>query len=182
MPPAPVRAFALAAVLPCPDGIASSSLSQPRPSVRCPCCCQNRQSAPAASWPRSASPASIAQRTASTENRKPPEQALLGLVEEVIAPGDRASQGSLAFGQGSTTRNQQGETALKPGQHLLRGQHLYPRGGELDGERQPVQPSCYLCHRLGVLTGKSEAWLNSQGALREEPHCLGAIQGVEIGN
>src|SRR2546421_7588599 len=64
MPPAPVRAFALAAVLPCPDGIASSSLSQPRPSVRCPCCCQNRHSAPAASWPRSASPASIAQRSA----------------------------------------------------------------------------------------------------------------------
>src|SRR5207237_8060845 len=101
---------------------------------------------------------------------------------ERIGPGDRASQGSLALGQGSTTRNQQGETALEPGQHLLRGQHLYPRSAELDGERQPVQPSCYLCHRLGVLTGKSEAWLNSQGALREEPHCLGAIQGVEIGN
>src|SRR5438094_619410 len=171
MPPAPVRAFALAAVLPCPDGIASSSLSQPRPPVRRPVCCQNRPSPPGGF-----------QRPASTENRKPPEQALLGLVEEVIAPGDRASQGSLAFGQGSTTRNQQGETALKPGQHLLGGQHLYPRSGELDGERQAVQPSCYLCHRLSVLTGKSAAWLNRQGALREEPHCLGAIQGIEIGN
>src|SRR5437660_1259697 len=114
--------------------------------------------------------------------RPPPEQALLGLFKEVVAPRDRPSQGALSFGQRSTARSQQGETALETRQHLLRRQHLDPRGGQLDGERQPIQPARYLGHRLSILTGDPEAWLDSQGALREEPHCLGAIQGVEIGN
>ncbi len=121
-------------------------------------------------------------RPATTENRKPPEQALLGLVEEVVAPGDRPSQGSLSFGQRSTARSQQGETALETRQHLLRRQHLDPRGSKFDGEWQPIQPSRYLCHRLSIISSDPEAWLDCEGALREQPHCLGAAQGLDITN
>ena len=53
MPPAPASALARAGVGPCPEGSARTSSSHCRPSARCPRCCQNRHSAPAASWARS---------------------------------------------------------------------------------------------------------------------------------
>jgi hypothetical protein len=64
IPPAPVSALARAAVRPCGNGGARSASSQRRPSARWPRCCQNRHSAPAASWARSTSPASMAHRRA----------------------------------------------------------------------------------------------------------------------
>ena len=62
--PAPVSALARAGVGPCPEGMARTSSSQRRPSARCPRCCQNRHSAPAASWARWTKPASMAHRRA----------------------------------------------------------------------------------------------------------------------
>jgi hypothetical protein len=64
IPPAPARALARAGVGSRPEGRARSSSSRRRPSVRCPRCCQNRHSAPAAAWAGPASPRSMAQRRA----------------------------------------------------------------------------------------------------------------------
>src|SRR6185436_12758685 len=45
---------------------------------------------------------------------------------------------------------------IEPGEQRLRRQQSAPSGGQLDGERQAVQPAADLRDRLGVLAGQLE--------------------------
>ena len=65
---------------------------------------------------------------------------MLAVVEQVVAPGDRATQRLLPLRQVARAGRQQGEVVLEPGEDLVRRQELDPRGGELDRQRHAVQP------------------------------------------
>ena len=70
---------------------------------------------------------------------------------------------------------------LEPGQDLPGGQDLGPGGGQLDGQRQPVQPGADLRHRLGVLLGQLEAGPHRLGPLDEQPDRVGPAKGLGVG-
>src|SRR5437899_4808253 len=67
------------------------------------------------------------------------EEALLAFVQEVPAPGDRATQRPLPLREIASRRCEHVEPLSQLGQHRLRGQDLDSCGGELDRERQSVE-------------------------------------------
>ena len=79
-------------------------------------------------------------REAAREDAQPPEERSLLLVEQVVAPGDRRVEGLLAGGEVGGAALQQREAALEPLEQRLRLEDAHARGGELDRERQPVEP------------------------------------------
>ena len=93
------------------------------------------------------------QRAAAHEHTQPPEQRLLRLVQQVIAPGDRVSHGLLPGRQVVRAAGQHRQPAVQPGQQRRRGKQPHPGRGQLNGQREPVQPPADLRHgrcRLGV--------------------------------
>ena len=80
------------------------------------------------------------ERAAAREHREAREQLLLALVEQVVAPGDRRAKGSLALGGVARTAGQQRQPLLEPFEQRRRRQHLHARRGQLDRQRQPVEP------------------------------------------
>ena len=67
------------------------------------------------------------------------------------------------------------------GRICLGGQDLGPGGGQLDGQRQAVQPGADPRHRLGVLLGQLEAGPHRLGPLDEQPDRVGAAEGFGVG-
>ena len=104
------------------------------------------------------------ERAAAAEDRQPCEQLLLLGCEEVVAPLDRRAEGALAFGQVAGAPGQQRQPALEPLQDLGRRERLHPGGGELERERQLVEPAADRCHRVAVL----EAGIDGPRAGEEE--------------
>ena len=80
------------------------------------------------------------QLAAADEHGQPVEQPAGAGFEQVVAPRDRPAQRLLALRQVPRARREQREVVLEPGHDLFGRQELDPRGGELDGQRHPVQP------------------------------------------
>ena len=74
------------------------------------------------------------QSAAAAEDRESPEEPLLVLVEEVMRPGDRRSQGRVAL-VGVARAFEQIESRVEAPEQCFGREELRPRGGELDGER-----------------------------------------------
>ena len=90
--------------------------------------------------------------------------------EQVVAPSDGVAQRLLAGREVAGTSSQGGEAAVQPVAQRLRRQQLDPRRGQLDGERQAVQPADDLGHHSGVVRGQGEAraqCLRSRGEERD---------------
>ncbi len=77
---------------------------------------------------------------AAPEDGQPPEQRLLVRRQQVVAPGDGVAQGPLAGRQVARAAGQQRQPALHPLEHRPRRQRPDAGGGQLDRQRQPVQP------------------------------------------
>ncbi len=91
--------------------------------------------------PGAATTASASSRPeAAGEDRQPAEQPSIGLVEQLVAPVDRAAQRALAIGSIDCRNLQQVETSFEPVQQLGRRQQLQARRGKLERQRQTVQP------------------------------------------
>ena len=82
------------------------------------------------------------------EHREPREQPLLHRRQQVVAPQQRVAQRPLAGGDVARTVGQQLEPPLQAGEDLRGLQRPDARGGELDGERQPVEPRADLRHHV----------------------------------
>ena len=106
---------------------------------------------------------------AAGEDRQPIEQPPAAVVEQVVAPGDRAAQRLLAGRQVARAGGQDVELLLEPGEDRLGRQELDPRGGELDRERHAVQAGADRGDRRGVLVGDREAGPDRDGPLDEQP-------------
>ena len=107
---------------------------------------------------------------AAGEHRQAVEQPPGVLVEEVVAPGDRAAQRLLARRQVARAGGQQVELVLQPAEDRLGRQELDPRGGQLDGQRHAVEPGADGRHRGRVLVGDGEARPDRHRALDEQAH------------
>jgi hypothetical protein len=58
------------------------------------------------------------------EDRKSPKERLFVERQEVVAPGDRSSERLLSLGQITRAMHKQRQTAIEPGQHLVRVQDV----------------------------------------------------------
>ena len=74
-------------------------------------------------------------RGAADEHGAPGEKPLQRVVQEVIAPRDRAAERALPVGSIRRRAREQVEPLLQARQHRLRRQQLHARGCELDRER-----------------------------------------------
>ena len=90
------------------------------------------------------------------EHRQAPEQDLLRLGEQCVAPLDRAAQRALAREGRPAPRGEQPEHVVQPGGDLLRIEDACPRGGQLDGQRKAVEPVTDLRDRGRVSVGQLE--------------------------
>ena len=106
---------------------------------------------------------------AAREDRQPVEQPPAAVVEQVVAPGDRAAERLLARGQVARAGGQDVELVVEPGQDRVGRQDLDPRGGQLDRQRHAVQPGADGGDRRGVLVGHREARADRDGAFDEQP-------------
>ena len=92
------------------------------------------------------------ERAAAGEDREPAEEPLLGRRQQVVAPLDRAAAGSAAAPAGPARRRSGARAGRSIRASSSRGrQDLHPRGGELDRERQAIEPAADVDHRAGVL-------------------------------
>ena len=108
------------------------------------------------------------QAEAPGEHCQPGEQGLLVGRQQAEAPVERVAQGPLPFGQVTRSGGQHAHPVVEPGQQRLRGQQPDPGGGQLDGQRQAVQPTADLGDGLDVAPGQLEARGLGAGPGREQ--------------
>ena len=130
------------------DGEAADGLEHPEPRLgRIVAALQQAlvQQAVQRTGGRLAYPFGGLQRAASGEGGQPPEQGLLGLGEQVMAPFDGGAQCPVP-GLGVARPGEQVEPGIDPVQQLRRGVDAQPRGRQLQRQRQPVQPRAEPVH------------------------------------
>ena len=117
---------------------------------------------------------------AAAEHRQPVDEPPCPVVQQVVAPGDRAAQRLLALRDVAGSDRQQLEVMLEPSQDLIRRQELDPRRGELDGKRHPVQARRDPGHRgrIGVRDGEGRS--DGRRPRDEQPDRLELGQCLEI--
>src|SRR5918999_970286 len=76
----------------------------------------------------------------STEGRQAREEPLFLGLEQIMAPLDRASERALPLGEVAGAAGEEWEPALEPLEQRRGTEQLDPAGGQLDGQRQGVQP------------------------------------------
>ena len=91
---------------------------------------------------------------AADEHGQAPKQRLLALEQQVVAPGDRVAQRALALVGVQRAAGQQGQALVEAAQERLRRERAHPRCGQLDRERQAVEPAADLRDGRGVLVGE----------------------------
>ena len=106
------------------------------------------------------------------ERRKTREQGPCRRIEEVVAPLDRAAERALPVGQITGACREEVKGRAQPLQDRLGRKDLDARRGELDGERQAVEPRADLGDGARVRGRDAEVWLDRDCALDEEPHRL----------
>jgi len=67
---------------------------------------------------------------------------------------------------------EQPESLVQAGGDLIDGEALHARRGQLERERQPIEPAAHLRHGGGVALRHAEAGLTRGGALLEQTHRL----------
>ena len=85
-------------------------------------------------------------------------------VQQLVAPLDRRAQGLLPGGRVARARGQERQALVESSEELVRAEQRDACGGQLDRERQAVQPPADLADRLG----RPESVLHSRGSLDEQ--------------
>ena len=96
------------------------------------------------------------QGEAAGEDGQAAQQRLLRLGEQVVAPVDGAAQGLLAGQRRPAAAGQQAEAVVQAGGDLLHREGPDPRGGQLDRQRDAVQPGADLPDQRRVPLGQRE--------------------------
>jgi hypothetical protein len=102
-----------------------------------------------------------AQRPSSSEDGKPTEQCLLRLAEQLMAPVDRGSKSLMPSGRANGTAKQH-EPIIEAVRNLPDAQRRYPRGGQLQRQRDPIQAEANGTQRGYV--GRSDCQAGPGGA------------------
>ena len=80
-----------------------------------------------------------AEGRAAGEAGQGPQASLVVGEQQVVAPRDRCGEGPPPFGSPTGRVAQQVEPVVEAARDLLHGERLRPGGGQLDGQRQPVE-------------------------------------------
>ncbi len=108
------------------------------------------------------------QVAASSKDPQPTEDYPLLGAQQIMAPRQRGAQGLVALRVVAASTLQYVETRLESGQHRLRWQRPYPRRGELERQRQPVETSTQLGHRRRIFGRQLKHWLDLVRTLNEQ--------------
>ena len=90
--------------------------------------------------------------------------------QELITPGDRRIHRLLAFGEIARADGREQDVVLESAEQILGRQHFDPRGRELEGERQGIEPSTNRRHGGAVRGREAKVRLHVPNPLHEEPH------------
>ena len=108
---------------------------------------------------------------AAGEHRQPVEQALRAVVEEVVAPGDRAAQRLLALGQVARRRRRAGRAGARAGPRIASGDRSLIRAAASSMASGMPWSRAQIAATAGrVLVGDGEARLDRDRALDEQAH------------
>lgn len=110
---------------------------------------------------------------AAPEDRQALEDDLLVLAEQVVAPVEGRAQRPVTGGSRARTGLEQREPLAQASQELLGGEGRDARGGELDRQRQPVEPAAHLGDRRGVRGLELEPRRAALRAVDEQPDGVG---------
>jgi hypothetical protein len=97
--------------------------------------------------------------------------------EEVIAPRDGLAQRALARGHVCSPAGRELEPALESAEEGRRRQHLAPGRGELDGERESIEPLADLGDDRRGLVCELEVGSDGAGSFQEQHHRVGLGEG-----
>ena len=113
------------------------------------------------------------QREPADEDGKAREELLLLRLQEVVAPLDRAAERPLALGEpGARRRPQKIEPRAETLEQRAGREEIASCRGELERQRQTVEPNAQLDHRLGVRLGELEVGPGGTGSVDEQPDRL----------
>ena len=114
-----------------------------------------------------------------SEDGQAAEEPLLSRVEQVVTPGDRVAHRPQAVRPVAGPPGQQRQGSLQPRQQRRRRQDGDAGRGQLDRQRQPVQPGADCRHRRLVGRGQGEVGTGRPGAGDEELDGLRHRQGMD---
>ena len=126
--------------------------------------------------------------TASTASSVPPpvnthrcrNRPLFRLVQQLVAPGDRVAHGLLPGRQVVRAVHQHRQPAGQPGQQVTGRQQPQPGRGQLDGQRDPVQPAADLGDGLDRRLVRRELNAGRLRPVKEQLHRGRFIGGAGI--
>ncbi len=84
-------------------------------------------------------------------------------------------------GQVFAVGGEQLEGSVEPGQDPLRGKYVDAGRGQLQSQRQAVQPYTELGHGLGVRGRERKRWIDRAGAVQKQSHGWHVGQRFEVG-
>ena len=119
------------------------------------------------------------ERPAFVEAGEPAQQPLLVRVEERVAPADRRAERPLPQRQVAIAGGEEVQGVVEPLEESRGLEDPRAGGGQLEGERQAVEPAADLGDRRGVGLAQREAGLDLRGPLDEERHGRAAPERVE---
>ncbi len=114
------------------------------------------------------------------ENGEPIENASLARAEQVVAPGDGGIHRALALGKVAVSVRENSEPVVESRQERLRRKDSHTRRGELDREREPVEPATDVRDGARVALGEREAALGLARPLGEERDRRVSQQRVDV--
>ena len=114
------------------------------------------------------------------EHRQPIEQVARAVVEQVVAPGDRAAERLLSLRQVPRPARQRGEVVVEARVDLVRRQQLDPGRRELDRQRHPVEARGDPGDRRRVRVRDREPRLDRGRPRDEQAHRLELVERVEV--
>ncbi len=106
---------------------------------------------------------------AAGEDRQPVGQPALGRLQQVPAPRDDGPQRPVPGQRGAAAAGEQPEPVVQPVGDLLDRHRPHPGRGQLDGQRQPVQPAADLHHGTDGYLVDGEPRPHGRGPVGEQP-------------
>ncbi len=107
-------------------------------------------------------------RKAAGEDAERPEELLLVLAQQAVAPIEDGPHGSMPRRCCATPRPQQRQAAIQAGDKAFDPKHLDARRGKLDRQRQAVKPAANLADQRRVCIGQREVLDNRADALDKQ--------------
>ena len=105
---------------------------------------------------------------AAREQRHATERASLGIAEQLVAPVDRGSQGSLAGRRVSRAAREESQRVVESLGKLVRLEHPHARSGELKCEWKAVEASAHVVDMGRAAAVQAEVRVVRHGTIQEQ--------------